>query len=304
MLNGEENDEIIMKDYLNEKNNTEDCIEKKYKKYKIIIKIIIICFSIIIIIIKHFPKKINNRIYSPSEPLKLPKPQQPLIVKLPNKNIGNEPLVNIYIITHKDFKNNVITNPAYKILCDQKTQLTLNYSLEIVETNKEDNIIYPKKRGYCEGAKIYPIWKLYKDGYIKSKYVGFFHYRRVFPFKNDIPDLDEIFIKYDVIIKERYKFSSTTYAQYETNHIAHFLNDSVDIIKEIYPEYYDDAKKFLSKNWGNYCNIFIAKKEDFIKWGEFVFGVLLELDRRYNLTTDDDIKNLLIKESKVAKKKI
>ena len=209
-------------------------------------------------------------------------------------------MVNIYIITHKDFKNNVITNPAYKILCDQKTQLTLNYSLEIIETNKEDNIIYPKKRGYCEGEKIYPIWKLYKDGYIKSKYVGFFHYRRVFPFKNDIPDLDEIFIKYDVIIKERYKFSSTTYAQYETYHIAHLLNDSVDIIKEIYPEYYDDAKKFLSKNWGNYCNIFIAKKEDFIKWGEFVFGVLLELDRRYNLTTDDDIQNLLIKESKEA----
>ena len=124
-------------------------------------------------------------------------------------------MVNIYIITHKDFKNNVITNPAYKILCDQRTQLTLNYSLEIIETGNEDNIIYPKKSGYAEGAKIYPIWKLYKNGYIKSKYVGFFHYRRVFPFKNDIPYLEEIFKKYVVIIKDKYKFSSTIYRQYE-----------------------------------------------------------------------------------------
>ena len=300
MLNGEKNEEIILNEFLNEKFDIEDFLEEKYKKYKMVFKIIIICFSIIIII-THFSIKIKKKRTLPSESFEPPKPQQPLIIKSPIKIIWHEPLVNLYIITHKDFKNNVITNPAYKILCDQKTQLTRNYSLEIIETNKESNIIYPKRRGYAEGAKIYPIWKLYKDGYIKSKYVGFFHYRRVFPFKNDIPDLDEIFIKYDVIIKERYKFSSTTYAQYETYHIAHLLNDSVDIIKEIYPEYYDDAKKFLSKNWGNYCNIFIAKKEDFIKWGEFVFGVLLELDRRYNLTTDDDIQNLLIKESKEAK---
>ena len=255
------------------------------------------------IIIKYFPKKINNRISSPSETLELPKPQEPLILKLPYKDIWQEPSVNIYIITDQDFKNNVITNHAYKILCDQRTQLTLNYSLEIIETNREDNIIYPKKNGYAEGAKIYSIWKLYKEGYIKSKYVGFVHYGRVFPFKNDIPYLDEIFKNYDVIIKDKYKFSSSIYRQYETFHIGHFLDDTIEIIKDLYPEYYDDAKNFLNKNWGNFCNIFIAKKEDFIKWGEFVFGVLLEFDRRYNLTTDDDIKNLLIKESKEAETK-
>ena len=38
------------------------------------------------------------------------------------------------------------------------------------------------------------------------------------------------------------------------------------------------------------------KKEDSIKWGDFVFGVLFEFDRKYNLTTDEDIRNLIIKE--------
>ena len=36
------------------------------------------------------------------------------------------------------------------------------------------------------------------------------------------------------------------------------------------------------------------KKNDFIKWGEFVFGVLLEFDKRLNLSSDYDIKILVI----------
>ena len=76
------------------------------------------------------------------------------------------------------------------------------------------------------------------------------------------------------------------------------MDDSVNIIREKYPEYYPYAKKFLAKNYGHYCNIFIMKQEHFIKWVEFVFGVLLEFDRKYNLTTDEDIENLIRKERK------
>ena len=54
----------------------------------------------------------------------------------------------------------------------------------------------------------------------------------------------------------------------------------------------------------NYCNIFIAKKDDFIKFGEFVFGVLFELDRRFNLNTDDDIKKYVIKIANESKRTI
>ena len=46
------------------------------------------------------------------------------------------------------------------------------------------------------------------------------------------------------------------------------------------------------------------KKDDFIQWGEFVFGVLLELDRRYNLTTDEDIKNLMREEIRKSGRKM
>jgi hypothetical protein len=230
---------------------------------------------------------------------------------LKNKQISNPffeppPLLNIYIITHKDFIN-ILSSPVYKILCDEKSKLQLKYNIPIIETNK-DNILFPKRRGYGECSKIYPIWKLYKKGILKSKYVGINHYRRIFPFKNNIPDLDEIFKNYDVILKKRLKFKVTIWEQFNYFHIGKFLNESIDIaftlIQEKFPEYYQYAISLLKKKWGYFCNIFIMKKEDFIKWGEFVFSVLLELDKRYNLTTDNDISKLIKKEAKKLNRKL
>ena len=145
---------------------------------------------------------------------------------------------------------------------------------------------------------MYYIWKLYKEGNLNSKYVGFIHYRRIFPFKNNIPHLDEIFKNYDAILKARNQYKVTNREYFISHHILeNLLNATVNIIKEKYPEYYQYALIYLEKKWANNCNIFIMKKEDFIKWGEFVFGVLFELDRRYNLKTDEDIRNLIIKEA-------
>ena len=299
MLDNIENGEKKEEEYsLTKTYDVEACLLENYYNYKIIIQLLIICISCIILIIT-FSAKVKYQASSilPSEPSKALELSKPSVPQPKPKIISEqEPLVNMYICTHKDFRNDVITNPAYKILCDSRSQLKNSYKLQIIETNK-NNILYPKSRGYSEGSKIYPIWKLYKEGYITSKYVGLFHYRRVFPFKNNIPDLDEIFEKYDVIVKERYYHKMTAYQQFAHYHYVSFLDECVDIIKEKYPEYIEDSKKFLNQTWVNYCNIFIAKKEDFIKWGDFVFGVLLELDRKYNLNTDDDIKNLIIKKA-------
>ena len=46
---------------------------------------------------------------------------------------------------------------------------------------------------------MYFIWKKYKNGEMSSKYIGFIHYRRIFTFRDNIPDLDKIFSHYDVI---------------------------------------------------------------------------------------------------------
>ena len=175
--------------------------------------------------------------------------------------------------------------------------------MKIIPTNTSDNILYPKRIAYCEMSKIYPIWKLYFEGKLTSKYIGFFHYRRIFDFKNFIPNLDEIFSRYDVMVKERVEFKMDMYTQFKINHIVHFLDECVDIIKEKFPEYSPYVKPLFKRNWANFCNIFIMRKNDFIKWGEFVFGVLLELDKRYNLKSDEDVRNLIKKEIEESKRK-
>ena len=209
--------------------------------------------------------------------------------------------LNIYIVAHKDFNNKLI-NPYYKIICDKKIQLQKKYPIKIIETYR-NNELYSKKRGYCEGSKIYYIWKKYKQNEIVSKYVGFVHYRRVFNFTNRIPNLDKIFTKYDVIINKKKIFSSSVKNQFSKRHFHKYMDEIEEIIKENFTEYYPQSQKTLYGKVLNCCNIFIMKKEDFIKYGEFVFGVLLEFDRRHNLKNDKDIKKLMVMEIKRTGKK-
>ena len=113
-----------------------------------------------------------------------------------------------------------------------------------------------------------------------------------------------MFKKFDAILLYRFIFKESNKQAFKRYHIPHFLDEAVEIIKEKFPEYSPYCEKYLNKKWGNYCNIFIMKKDDFIQWGEFVFGVLLELDRRYNLTTDEDIKNLMREEIRKSGRKM
>ena len=120
-----------------------------------------------------------------------------------NHSLFKKHSVNLYIATHKDFNNHAMFNTNYKILVDERATLKKKYKLEIIPTNEQENILYPKRIAYGECSKIYPIWKSYKAGNITSKYVGFFHYSKIFEFTNHIPDLDSIFQKYDAILIQR-----------------------------------------------------------------------------------------------------
>ena len=202
--------------------------------------------------------------------------------------------LNIYIITHKDFTNK-ITNFYYKILCDDCSQLINKYKLNLISSNI-DNELYLKKVGYCEGSKIYYIWKNYKYNKINTKYVGFNHYRRIFSFLNNIPNLNNIFKKYDAILNKRIYFKNKNIKeQYYYCHFGKYLEEIIDIIKINFTDYYMATLKTMNMTYGNFCNIFIMKRNDFIEYGDFVFGVLFEFDRRNNLNNDYDIKNFIKK---------
>ena len=212
------------------------------------------------------------------------------------KMFFNYNYLNIYIITHKDFKTN-INNQYYKILCDEFYQIKNKYELKIINT-KKDNDLFKKKIGYSEGSKIYYIWKQFMKNKIKSKYVGFNHYSRIFSFNNDIPNLDNIFKKYDIILNKQLNFTISIKKQYYFYHNKDDIDEILEIIKYKFPQYYSTAVETLNSKCFHLGNIFIMKKKDFINYGIFTFGVLFEFDKRHHLINDEDIKNYVNKNYK------
>ena len=93
-------------------------------------------------------------------------------------------------MTHKDFDLEV-KNSAYIIVADDKSQLKQKYNVTIIYA--QNGKLYKLKRAYGEMSKLYYIYQLYKSGELNSKYIGLNHYKRYFLFKDNIPDIDDIF---------------------------------------------------------------------------------------------------------------
>ena len=204
----------------------------------------------------------------------------------------HEPILKIFIMTHKDFTN-YRYNPAYIIVADDESQLKNKYELKTIFATKGK--LYNMKTAYSEMSKLYYIYQLYKKGIISSKYVGINHYRRYFAFTDNIPNPDEIFKKYDAIIGYPYIKKNGMKFQYCLRHRCENYDEIIDVIKDIKPEYYNMALNVSNETTVYLNNMFIMKKEDFLKYCEFIYDVLFEFDRRHNFTNDDDVLNYVKK---------
>jgi hypothetical protein len=190
-------------------------------------------------------------------------------------------------MTHKDFKN-YRYNPAYNIVFNGNNPPKKKYGLKVILAN--NTRLTKMNRAYGEMSQLYYIYQLYKKGILSSKYIGLNHYSKYFSFLDNIPNFDNIFKNYDVVLIYPFRADPNGMKhQYCRAHICSAYHQIINIIKKIKPEYYKAAiktkklKKFYLKN------LFIMKKEDFLKYCEFQYDVLFEFDRRNNLTSDEDV---------------
>lgn len=150
-----------------------------------------------------------------------------------------------------------------------------------------ENNISEKNPYYCELTAQYWAWKN-----LKTDICGLVHYRRFFmdyqstslkP-KEDIlrkNKITEILQKYDVILSFKRTKGPRT-GVYYTN-IADEKQDFhwrilYKIIKNKYPEYEKSFNTVMSKKFYSPCNMFIAKKEVFDRYSEWLFTILNEYD--------------------------
>ncbi len=179
----------------------------------------------------------------------------------------NEKL-DIFIGTHKDFDCKV-TNPIYKIISN--CELKNNYNLECYCDNIGDNI--SKYNPYMNEMTMF-FW-LYKNYQIKD-YIGFCHYRRYFSFLDNVIDVENILNNNDIILLEKTKFICPVYKQYSHCHNLLDLKELCEIIHKLYPEYDQSCYDVLNGNELYSCNMFIMKRDDFIKYCDFAFNVFFE----------------------------
>lgn len=145
-----------------------------------------------------------------------------------------------------------------------------------IKDNTGDNIS-GKNKDFSECSAIYWIWK----NVSKKKYTGIYHYRRHL----DISEVELL-----RLMEEGTDLINTIpclmYPSNQYFFVTKFLYEydwllMMNYIREYKPEYYNTARKFEKGHFYHANNIFIMKTDWFDRMCDFVFTILLEIDKHY-----------------------
>lgn len=191
----------------------------------------------------------------------------------------------IYIITHKEYKNN-LNYPEYHDL------LVGAYKGHVFGEYYDDlgDNISDKNKAYCELTGEYWLWKNCCDDYI-----GIVHYRRYFSHdffgKEYIreSEIKKILNSYDIILPFRQKFDCNMIKQYcEETGFEKDIRLVKNILEEEYPEYIADFDDYFYGNSSYFFNMMICSKVIFDNYCEWLFKILFQLENLVDLSGYND----------------
>lgn len=167
--------------------------------------------------------------------------------------------VDIFISTYKDFEAQV-KNPSYRVV---------------------DSRLIKNIYKVCGDLDDLALSEHYRFNYVRKfvdlkPYVGWCHYRRYFAFMDDIPDMDEVFKTHEIVVRKPLKFECDNRKLFALHHNIEDLEIVEKIVKEKYPEYTEAFDSFLESNTFFPCNMFIMRREDFIKYVDFMEDIITE----------------------------
>lgn len=196
--------------------------------------------------------------------------------------------MEIYIVTHKNILNKINDNGYLYIGVGSNKD---NINCECYD-NQGDNIS-EKNSSYCELTAQYYIWKN-----SSSNIVGLTHYRRqfynnVFSFllNKQLSEkrINKTLKKYDVILPKKYTINnSNLYDFYKEEHHIKDLNMCGEIIKKLYPDYYDSFEKLKKINQGVACNMIITSKAIYDAYSKWLFDILFEVEKNIDISDYDN----------------
>ena len=201
--------------------------------------------------------------------------------------------IKILVATHK--KYNMPSENIYlpiHVGCEGKEEL--GYQGD----NEGDNISL-KNPNYCELTGLYWAWKN-----LDCDVIGLSHYRRYFTNKSTLEiskkknskmdlilteaEIKKLLSKSDIIVpQKRNYYIETIYSHYKNAHYIKDLDETKNIISEIYPEYIESFNKIMDGKTLYLYNMFVMKKENFDEYCEWLFNILFELEKRTNISEYD-----------------
>lgn len=200
----------------------------------------------------------------------------------------------IFVICHEPCP--AIKNDVYESICVGKNKdlFEKDFLRDDVGENISDLNIY-----FNELTAIYWIYK-HIDEYKDIDNIGFVHYRRFFIFDEcnkfikvakkldrelievSNNQLDSLFEEADFALPYL-NYTKSVKAHFLKAHPAFDLDVMGNIIKQKYPGNYGDFLEYFAGNKEFLYNMFIAKKDVFIKYCDFIFDVLFEYKKQSDL---------------------
>ena len=183
-------------------------------------------------------------------------------MKIPDKDI------RILVVGYKPFRN-YVHNDAYTIITTgEKMESDLEtYYFDRREDGIDDRFF--SELYACKWAR--------DNGIMGTKYTGVNHYRRHFKFMDNIPDVQDLLSRCEAITPKPTTLAFTIREQYKRCHNIEDWDTCREVIAEKYPDYLSSFDKFSDQHKMIRCNMSVMPTPLFIKWIDFVFGVLDEL---------------------------
>lgn len=219
-----------------------------------------------------------------------------LIVEKMKESSANMPKPGLQLLTcyYKDVLIDT-ANPVFlNIQCGRQAT---GIQLDMLGDDTGQNIS-GRNRYWSEITGLYWAWKNME----KCDYVGLCSYRRFFNFKQDpsrpiqivsyaegqraidmidMPEMAVLFSKYDVVLPKPYVYAYSIRRVLSMNYRDEDFLLLERLVEIKYPEYFDAYKKvFYDANTMIGHNMFILSWENFNKYCEWVFDILLEIETK------------------------
>lgn len=190
--------------------------------------------------------------------------------------------IRIYAMTHKSFE--VPADPMYQPLhVGHAVSEDLGYPGDDTGENISALNCY-----YSELTGLYWVWKNCHD----VDYVGTCHYRRYL-----INEKEQVFTQneyeallkgYDLITTKRVKLNNSYHFGFSANHNRKALDVTGEVIKELYPDYYDTFVRLVNGTETYFGNMFVTSKRLYDAYCEWLFSIFAVVAERIELETGED----------------